>query len=103
MSNEKENGITIRIALTDLEKDSVYDKVIEYLKANKKYAYTIIGLLIKVFGYSSEDLNSSFGNWPKGAATQYSRVRAALCKLEKEGLVEARKQGKKVLYWYKGD
>lgn len=84
-----------------MDKDSVYDEVIEHLKANQKYAYTISGLLIKLFGYEAEDLNASFKDWPKGAPTQYTRVRLALEKLKKEGRVEGKKQGKKVLYWYK--
>jgi len=98
---KKRSGITIRVPLDEVQEDSVYDKVVTHLKSNPKFAYTIGGLIVELYGYKAEDLNAPFKDWPKGAPSQYTRVRLSLEKLKKEGLVEAKKQGRKVLYWWK--
>jgi hypothetical protein len=98
----KKGEITIRVAVKDIQKESVHDKLKNYLKENSEYGYTIGGLLVEVYGYDPRELNAPFRDWPKGAPSQYTRVRLALEKLQKEGLIKSRKQGKKVLYWWKG-
>jgi hypothetical protein len=98
---KKRSGITLRVPLDEVQEDSTFDKVINLLKSNPKYAYTIIGLVVELYKYDPEDLNASFKDWPKGAPSQYTRVRLALEKLKKEGKIEAKKQGKKGLYWWK--
>jgi hypothetical protein len=97
----KKGGITIRVALKDIDKESVYDKVENHLKKNTGYGYTIGGLLVEIFGYKAEELNASFRDWPKGAPSQYTRVRLALRKMIEEKLVGATKYGKGFLYSWK--
>ena len=104
MNNEKKNkrkGITIKIPVNEVEKDSVYDRVVTHLKSNQKFAYTISGLIVELYGYKAENLNAPFKDWPKGAPSQYTRVRIVLEKLKKEGAIEAKKQGRGVVYWWK--
>jgi len=97
----KKRGITIRVALKDLDKESVYDKVKNYLNKNTGYGYTISGLLVEIFGYKAEELNAPFRDWPKGAPSQYTRVRLALKQMIEEKLVDATKYGKGFLYSWK--
>jgi hypothetical protein len=97
----KRSGITIKVPLNEVQEDSVYDKVLTHLKSNPKFAYTIGGLLVELYGYKAEDLNAPFKDWPKGAPSQYTRIRLALEKIKKEGRIETKKQGRKVLYWLK--
>ena len=99
---EKKGGITIRIPKRELETNDTYEKVKEELKNNPEYAYTRSGLVVEIYNHKREDLNASFKDWPEGAPSQYTRVRLSLKKLENEGLIESRKQGKKFLYWWKG-
>ena len=94
-------GITIKIPREEAKKENTYEKVKSHMSRNAAYAYTRIGLMIELCGYSSEELNKPFGEWPKGAPTIYTRIRVALERLEKEGLVESKKHGKKFLYWFK--
>lgn len=100
--HKKRGGITIKIPRRKLEKESTYDKVKTHLKSNPDYAYTRIGLLVEIYKYKTEDLNTSFANWPEGAPSQYTRVRLALDNLKNEGLIDSKKQGRKYLYWWKG-
>ncbi|MDH7564309.1 MAG: hypothetical protein QHH24_05455 [Candidatus Bathyarchaeota archaeon] len=104
MSNKKrkKGKITIKVPLKDIQKESVYDKVKAHLKINPGYGYTIGGLLVEIYGYSAEELDSPFKDWPEGAPSQYTRVRLALEKMIEEGLVDSTKQGRKFLYWWKG-
>ena len=99
----KKGGITIKIPRSQLETESVLDKVKNHLQENPAYAFTRIGLMVEVFGFTEEDLNGPFSDWPKGAPTLYTRIKLALEKLKDEGLVESRKQGKKFLYWWRSE
>ena len=98
---EKKGGITIRVALKDIDKESVYDKVRNYLEKNTGYGYTISGLLVEIFGYKAGELNAPFRDWPKGAPNQYTRVRLALMKMVEEKSVSSTKYGKGFLYSWK--
>jgi hypothetical protein len=104
MSNKsrKKGDITIKVPLKDIQKESVYDKVKAHLKGNSSYGYTISGLLVEIYGYKANELDAPFRDWPKGAPSQYTRVRLALEKMEKEGSIDSTKQGRKFLYWWKG-
>jgi hypothetical protein len=107
MSNEskkkkKKGEITIKVLLKDIQKESVYDKVKAHLMKNPTYGYTIGGLLVEIYGYKADELDAPFRDWPEGAPSQYTRVRLALEKLVAEGSVDSSKQGRKVLYWWKG-
>jgi hypothetical protein len=95
-------GITIKVPLKEIQKESVYDKVKAHLKANPSYGYTISGLLVEIYGYKAQELDAPFRDWPRGAPSQYTRIRLALEKMQKEGSVNSTKQGRKVLYWLKG-
>lgn len=97
---KKKGGITIKIPRSQLETESVLDKVKKHLQENSDYAFTRSGLMVEVFGFKKEDLNAPFRDWPKGAPTLYTRIRLALEKLKDEGLVGSSKQGKKFLYWW---
>ena len=57
--------------------------------------------MIEIYNYKEEELIAPFKDWPKGAPSQYTRIRRALAKLEDEGLIESKKEGKKYLYWWK--
>jgi hypothetical protein len=97
----KRKGITIKIRRSQLESDSVGDKVKEHLKKNKDDAYTIMGLMIEIFGIDREKLNGPFTTWPNGAPSLYTRIRHVLEKLKEEGVVDSKKQGKAVFYFSK--
>jgi hypothetical protein len=103
MTNKKRKrkGLTIKIPKRELETMDVDEKLKRFLKKNSEYAYTRAGLLVELYNYKSEDLNAPFKDWPKGAPAQYSRIRRALKKLEDEGGIESKKQGKRYLYWWK--
>jgi len=96
----KEGGLTIKVLLNQLEKQSVSDKIKGHLQENSGYAYTIAGLMVEMYGFKGEELNASFKDWPKGAPSLYTRIRLALKKMKEEGLVDSKKQGKKYLYWW---
>lgn len=95
------HGITIKIPRQEAEKENTYERVRTHVGKNPDFAYTRIGLMVEIYGYKAEQLNRPFGDWPKGAPTQYTRIRVALEKLEKEGLVASKRQGKKFVYWWK--
>jgi len=99
--NRKKGKITIKIPLKNIQKESVYDKVKEHLKKNPSFGYTIGGLLVEIYGYSAEQLDAPFKDWPEGAPSQYTRVRLALEKMQQGGSVDSIKQGRKYLYWWK--
>jgi hypothetical protein len=100
--SRKKGEITIKVPLKDIQKESVYDKVKAHLKKNPTYGYTIGGLLVEIYGYKAEELDAPFKDWPKGAPSQYTRVRLALEKMQKEGSVDSTKQGRRYLYWWRG-
>lgn len=99
----KKSGLTIKVPVSELEMESVYDKVKKHLQKNPKYAYTRAGLMVELYGYKAEDLNKPFNEWKKGAPTLYTRIRLALERLEKEGLINSKKEGKKYLYWWRSE
>lgn len=94
-------GITVKVPIDEIQDKPVIDEVKGHLASNPKFAFTISGLLVELYGYKAEALNAPFKEWPAGAPSQYTRVRLALEKLKKEGIISAKKQGKKVLYWWK--
>jgi hypothetical protein len=96
----RKRGITIKIPRSELENGDVVDKIGEQLRRNSKDAYTIMGLMVEVFGIDKERLNGPFSNWPNGAPSLYTRIRLALEKLKKESVINSRKQGKAVFYYW---
>ena len=98
-SRKKKGGITIKVPIEELRDKPVIEEVKGHLESNPKFAFTISGLLVELYGYKAEELNAPFKDWPAGAPSQYTRVRLALEKLKKEGAISGKKQGKKVLYW----
>lgn len=98
----KKGGLTIKIPKSELETKTTYEKVKAHLKKNPNYAYTRVGLMVEIYNQNPEQLNAPFSQWPEGAPSQYTRIRLALDKLQKEGLIHSRKQGRKFLYWWKG-
>ncbi len=100
---QRKKAITIKVPLSQIEKTTVYERVKKHLEENADHAYTISGLLVEVYDYKPEELNASFRDWPKGAPSQYTRVRLALEKLVKEEQVNKKKQGRMYLYWWSGD
>jgi hypothetical protein len=73
-----------------------------HLKANPGYGYTVSGLLVEIYEYKPQELDAPFRDWPKGAPSQYTRVRLALEQMQKDKIVNSIKQGRKFLYWLKG-
>jgi hypothetical protein len=100
---KRKKGLTIKIPKSEVETETTYEKVKAHLKKNPEYAYTRAGLMVEVYKQRPEDLNRPFGKWPEGAPSQYTRIRLSLDKLRKEGVIETKKQGKKFLYWWKGE
>ena len=101
MTKKGAHGITIKIPRQEAEGENTYEKVRNHISRNPDFAYTRIGLMVEIYGYKPEELNKPFGEWVKGAPTQYTRIRVALEKLEKEGLVISKRQGKKFVFWWK--
>ena len=100
-TTRKKGEITIKVPLKEIQKESVYDKVKAHLKANPGYGYTISGLLVEIYEYKPQELDAPFRDWPKGAPSQYTRVRHALLKMVEEGLVSSTKYRKGFLYSWK--
>jgi hypothetical protein len=98
----KISGLTIKVPKSEIDKGSTYGKVKKHLEEHPDYAYTRVGFMVEIFGYDPKDLNAPFASWPKGAPSQYTRIANALKKLEEEGVIESKKQGRKFLYWWKG-
>ena len=98
----KKNGLTIKVPKSEIEKGNTYERVKAHIKENPDYAYTRVGFMVEIYGYNPKDLNTSFSGWPEGAVSQYTRIAVALKKMEDDGLIESKKQGKKFLYWWKG-
>jgi hypothetical protein len=90
--------IILRVPRRQLQTESVYDKIQKHVQENSDYAFTRVGLMVEVFGFKKEDLNTSFKNWPEGASAMYSRIKRALGKLKDEGLIESAKKGRQYLY-----
>lgn len=99
----KKKGLTIKIPKGELETESTYEKVKAHLRANSGYAYTRAGLVVEIYKQRPENLNRPFSEWPEGAPSQYTRIRLSLDRLEKDGLISSKRQGKKFLYWWKVD
>jgi hypothetical protein len=98
----KKRGITIKIPRSQLEGESTHDKIREYLQKNSKDAYTIMGLMVELFGAKAEDLNGPFKDWSEGMPSLYTRVRLALEKLRAEKLIDSKKHGKAYFYFWRG-
>jgi len=96
----KKRGITIKISRNELEDGNTYDRVKEHLQKNSKDAYTIMGLMVELFGVNAKDLNGPFKDWPKGMPSLYTRVRLALEKLKAEKLIDSKKHGKAYFYFW---
>ncbi|MHA1578347.1 MAG: hypothetical protein ACTSUQ_01805 [Candidatus Freyarchaeota archaeon] len=97
----RKKGITIKIPRSQLEQDSVIDKVKDHLEKNPEDAYTIMGLMVEVFNYNPDDLNGPFMTWPKDAPSLYTKIRLALEKLKKDKLVDSKKRGRANFYYWK--
>jgi len=100
VKRRKKRGITIKVPIDEVQ-DSVADKVVAQMKLDPKFAYTISGLIVALYGYNAEALDAPFKNWPQGAPSDYTRVRLALEKLKKENVVETKKYGRGFVYWLK--
>ena len=101
--SKEKHGITVKIPKRELETVDLHEKVKSHLRNNPDYAYTRAGLLVEIYGYDRKKLSAPFKEWPEGAPSQYTRVRLTLKKLKNEGMIDSKKQGKKYLYWWKGD
>ena len=98
MREKGKSGMTLKVPRSQFETEGVYDKVKRHLQEKSGYAFTRAGLMVEVFGFKKEDLNTSFKNWPKDASAMYSRIKRALAKLRDEGYIEAKKKGRMNLY-----
>jgi hypothetical protein len=103
MKKRQKKGITIKILKNKLQTEDIYERVKNHLQKNSEYAYTRAGLIIEIYGYSKDELNAPFRDWPKGAPNQYTRIKRVLEKLGEEGLIESKKEGKRFLYWWKNN
>jgi len=95
---------TIKTPIQKIEANNVDEKIENALKkaTNEGNAYTILGLMIDIFGVKEKDIhNKSFSDWPGDLPTLYSRINRKLNKLNKEKKVEKQKYGKAYHYWWK--
>jgi len=97
----RKSGITIKIPRSQLESNNVVDKIKKHLQENPKDAYTIMGLMVEIYGIDKDKLNGPFSTWPEGAPSLYTRIRLALEKLKAEGIVDSKKQGRAQFYFWK--
>lgn len=100
-------GMKIKVPVRDLQKEDACGKVRSYLANDPDNAYTVSGLLVKIFGVEEEDiLSKPFRDWPKGVPSLYTRIRICLNKLIKDGEVKVEKHGRAWVYYWtrrKGD
>jgi predicted transcriptional regulator len=101
MKKRQKKGITIKIPKKKLQAGDTYERVKNHLQNNSEYAYTRAGLIVELYEYTKDELDAPFKDWPKGAPNQYTRIKRVLAKLEEEGLIESKKEGKRFLYWWK--
>jgi hypothetical protein len=94
-------GITVKMPLSQLESKTVVQRVREHLQRNVDDGYTISGLLVELYDYSPTELNGPFKSWPKGAPSQYTRIRHALEDLKAKKLVQSIKHEKAYFYFWK--
>ncbi len=94
-----EEGLTIRVPIEEAL-ISIREQIESHMKKNPDFAFTRVGLMIELFGYSAKDLNKPFSDWPKGASTQYNKIKNVLNHLIEEKIINYRKKGKMFLYWW---
>jgi len=97
----RKSGITIKIPRSQLESNNVVDKIKKHLQENPEDAYTIMGLMVEIYGIDKDKLNGPFSTWPEGAPSLYTRIRLTLEKLKAQGLVDSKKRGKAQFYFWK--
>lgn len=91
---------TTKVPIKDVIKPNIMEIVNETLSSDNKNAYTIMGIMLERFGFKEKDIrNKPFSQWPKGAPTIYTKIRHALNKLEKKGMIKSAKYGKARVYW----
>lgn len=92
----------IKVPVKDIMKDEVEARLSKTLQSDPENAYTIGGLMVKVFGVNEDDISSKpFGQWKHGQPTLYSRIRNTLNRMVKEGKVKTMRHGKADVYWWK--
>jgi hypothetical protein len=94
------DGIHIKIP-RDALTESVADQVKDFLKKNQTEAYTVMGMMVELFGARPKDMNGAWATWPKGLSNTYNKVRRSLDQLIKTGLVDKKKKGKAFYYLWK--
>ena len=96
-------GMTIKVPVKDLQKEDTCAKVRGYLANDPDNAYTISGLIVRIFGIKEGDIhNKPFRDWPKGMPSLYTRIRLCLNKLINDGEVKVIKHGKAWVYHWTG-
>ncbi len=94
-------GMTMRVPVDEVEKESVKDVVERALKSDPKNAYSIFGLMVLEFDIKESDINGKpFSQWKKGLPTLYTKIKTSLEKLAEEGKVTKGKKGKAYVYWW---
>jgi len=92
----------IKIAVKDIEKNDIGEKVEEILRNDLENAYTVAGIMVEAFGVKESHIeNKPFSSWKKGLPMLYGRIDRHLRKLKSENKVNQRKHGKAWVYWYK--
>jgi len=91
-----------KIPIKDLDKEDACIKVEHKLQNDPDNAYTISGLIVKVFGIKESQIeNKPFRDWPKGVSGLYSRINNCLIKLKAEGYVKSIKHERAWVYYWK--
>ncbi len=97
-------GFRIKIPVTEIQEESVYDKVATTLQNDRNNAYTIQGLMVTALDVKKSDMDDKpFSQWKKGEPTLYSKVRLSLEKLVREKKVSKAKSKKASVYWWTGE
>lgn len=94
----------IKVPIKDLDKEDVCLKVEDFLKEDRKNAYTVSGIMVEKFGVKSEDIdNKSFSRWKNNLPALYGKIYRCLQRLVKEGKVNLRKHERAWVFWYTKD
>jgi len=94
--------IKIKVPIDKIGQVDTYNTIKKQLKSDPTNAYTRMGLMVTCYKVNPEALNKSFREWKPHSLTQmYTNIVKNLRKLVNEGLVQAKKEGKFYLYWWK--
>ncbi|MFH1590905.1 MAG: hypothetical protein ABIC95_03170 [archaeon] len=96
-------GMTIKVPVSEIGKDTTCKRVREILEKDPENAYTIKGLMVTAFDVNEKDIDGKrFSEWKKGQPQLYAKIKKCLNTLCVEGEIQAEKHGRAVVvHWDK--